>query len=1500
MGDGRCSEVSADCTSFNVTAYLRAEAASADAAERCKTLAMDGCSKGQLASPVGGWKRLHRCVPAGSPVSRTSVHILPACVTGDNTDAHGGEWTGRDAAAMAAATVSGPAAQQIHQQQQQPGDPTSLCSATSTAEASSDPTRHASCRTASRVRCACRGRVSLRATCMHRPPQLHASGDLQILGRISDQQVKIAGVRVDISEVEAALMEHPMLCDAAVRAWEPPTATRPSTSVSALLDPTQEAMQLQRVATGAFQARNPHRASPTLPSKNRSPCSHSLSAEPDGCESMGSGGQRLVAYICPRGAALASGSGMSDFTAQLAAHLAARLPPAAIPRQLHVMPALPRTPAGKLLRLQLPAPATWWPDRPHTAAALPHQRSHPRTDSLQPPLPTLQQQQASARPAAAARPRVSTNGEDSAAAAAAAAADCQTATRRSVPSQASPGAFSQGMRVSGEASRPPSEGVAHVTESEVMRAFAPAAGNPQLEPTDDFFTHGGSSLDAMTVASQLGCDVRLVLMYPTVRKLAAALRRGGDHERLSSLTDQGRTPDRLPFGSHPYPYHPAVPSGASAAVAAHPRPQAISAPASQKPVMRSTQPSRRSSHSGMDRPGTASETDVPEPGASVLESDLCADQSSRTASLWPRQLRAAHTLLVAGSCGSLTSYSLPGATASQSVGGGGGGGDGGGGCGGGDGGGGVGKRQKLVHPSAAGEQHGTGPVVNWAAAPSLASLTPCSTRHAQPGMLAAAWSVPLGRCVDAAPVLVAIHHHPVGASVHPLLSHPEESHASAHKAWSAHPARVMSGSSAASEDEQSAAAPAAAAPAAAAPAAAAPRTPVAAAQRPADAHASPVPPCPTTSRCVTPAAAAAAAALASAHGGPQHSSDVGIGSSSGVTHVILACSHAGDVACLDGADGRPLWRQRLPTRAEAGLVLQLDDTSAARVAVACGGGQLFWLALGDGRILGRADVGGEMRATPAVDPWAGGNDVWVATHGRELVVLSAQCEIAARHPLSAPSSTPVVFSSKLAITTALDGSVTAFQLLPKLPANQPVTGARNSGSDGSSSSSSSSSSHVGGVPDLSSAQSARLMVVWDTQTLEPTSASISRGQGSQQVPLHSRPPIFSAPVMYEGRRAGESGAVVIVGHVDGRVCALQLLDGCEVWCTKLDGHLFAGLLLCPPIHPSSTDTHHRHGLPVTRDRLLVAATHTGLVYVLSGTLGTQLAMIDTGAGAISAAPALLLSCRTPAGRPWGEGAVNSVAEHRTPVAAAISARAAAAAAAAAAVVPCTAASTTDAAAAGVSSAPVREATAVACWGHGLSTGACVPAVSAAPTAQRVHEQRPSVGTRHSAVLAVLSCTGLVTLLELTLVGSASPRVLLHPEGTSFQQRRERLQQQQRQQRQQQHASGSHAPGAAGESTHQPAMQHGGAEAEEGVSARSGGQLAAEQGQAAGAMHSAPEACTLGMDPTAGRAPWEAVALRKRQTVSAPGELFSSPVFFNGGLYFGCRDDQLHCMQLQEA
>lgn len=314
----------------------------------------------------------------------------------------------------------------------------------------------------------------------------------------------------------------------------------------------------------------------------------------------------------------------------------------------------------------------------------------------------------------------------------------------------------------------------------------------------------------------------------------------------------------------------------------------------------------------------------------------------------------------------------------------------------------------------------------------------------------------------------------------------------------------------------------------------------------------------------------------------------------------------------------------------------------------------------------------------------------------------------------------------------------------------------------------------------------------------------------------------------------------------------------QVWCTQLDGHLFAGLVLCPPIQPSNTTTHHSHGSPSTHDRLLVAATHTGLVYVLSGTLGTQLSVIDTGAGAISAAPALLLSCHTPAG--WCDGAVSSVADQRTSVAATISARAAAAAD-----MPFTAASTTAAATAGVSrAATMTEATAVTCWRHGLSTGACVPAAGGDLTAHRMHDEAPRVRARYSAALAVLSCKGVVTLLELTSEERASPKLLLRSEETSLQQQQQQLLLQQLPR-----PSCSYASGAAVGSTHQPAMQH--VEEKGGAVPNTGGLSAEQQGQA-GTLSSGSGACDLDMHPTAECTLCEAFLLHKRQTVSAPGEM----------------------------
>jgi amino acid adenylation domain-containing protein len=115
-------------------------------------------------------------------------------------------------------------------------------------------------------------------------------GDLAFLGRI-DQQVKVRGFRIELGEVEAALAAHPAVEEAVASAI----------TVAAT------------AATGATGG--------------------------------GSGERRLAAWVVPRGAAPAAG--------ELRAFLAERLPAYMVPEALHVLPALPRTPNGKVDRLAL-------------------------------------------------------------------------------------------------------------------------------------------------------------------------------------------------------------------------------------------------------------------------------------------------------------------------------------------------------------------------------------------------------------------------------------------------------------------------------------------------------------------------------------------------------------------------------------------------------------------------------------------------------------------------------------------------------------------------------------------------------------------------------------------------------------------------------------------------------------------------------------------------------------------------------------------------------------------------------------------------------------------------------------------------------------------------------------------------------------------------------------------------------------------------------------------
>ncbi|GFR43865.1 hypothetical protein Agub_g4994, partial [Astrephomene gubernaculifera] len=157
--------------------------------------------------------------------------------------------------------------------------------------------------------------------------------------------------------------------------------------------------------------------------------------------------------------------------------------------------------------------------------------------------------------------------------------------------------------------------------------------------------------------------------------------------------------------------------------------------------------------------------------------------------------------------------------------------------------------------------------------------------------------------------------------------------------------------------------------------------------------------------------------------------------------ALLACSHDGDVACLDAATGVPYWHVRLPARAEAGMAIAwgrpaavtasegeaAGSTSAAAgtsfttgphqlavpqpyVVVACGDERLYSLDLGSGAVCGDAvDCGGEFKCPPVVDPWVGA--VWATGHGRHVTVMRPPSQVLARFNIGAPMSTPVIFAT---------------------------------------------------------------------------------------------------------------------------------------------------------------------------------------------------------------------------------------------------------------------------------------------------------------------------------------------------------------------------------------------------------------------------------------------------------------------------------------------------------
>ncbi|KAK9909180.1 hypothetical protein WJX75_008334 [Coccomyxa subellipsoidea] len=140
---------------------------------------------------------------------------------------------------------------------------------------------------------------------------------------------------------------------------------------------------------------------------------------------------------------------------------------------------------------------------------------------------------------------------------------------------------------------------------------------------------------------------------------------------------------------------------------------------------------------------------------------------------------------------------------------------------------------------------------------------------------------------------------------------------------------------------------------------------------------------------------------------------------------VLGCSHSGDVVCVDGRSGTTIWRAHTNERAESGLTLTGD---LQHVAVAASNGQLHFLRTTDGVEVGSCDTDGALKAAPATDPWLG--HVWIASHGRQLMICKAPGEIVLRQPITSAVSASVAFDAagRQAYLGALDGILTAYHV----------------------------------------------------------------------------------------------------------------------------------------------------------------------------------------------------------------------------------------------------------------------------------------------------------------------------------------------------------------------------------------------------------------------------------------------------------------------------------------
>ncbi|GLI64440.1 hypothetical protein VaNZ11_007710 [Volvox africanus] len=1125
--------------------------------------------------------------------------------------------------------------------------------------------------------------------------RLSSSGYLQLLGRV-DRQIKVAGVRLDLGEVEALLASHPLVHEVAVVRWAQAMtqvsrraldhhggsgiplvdAALAAAEVTAMeefegmdlgnkqveRDP-REAGEAGMKGTKLFPIRSQQLEPPARANESPELLAYLVLAPPPenvavaaaaSAGASASGSITSDSYL-PAPVSEAVAAGLRNWLSQ---HLALR---GGLRLHFLSLTQLPRNPAGKLMRRQLPRP-------PPLMSRQPAPEEH---WGLRPPDTQLQ----------------------------------LNATSR-------------------HQRQPPSIGVDPFSEMAVMWAIVTATGLTGLEATTDMFSAGMSSLEAVQVAALLCTDVRLVLSYRTPRTLAAALRAavgnaGSSRAGSSSANgaDDSVVSGRGAGSAGPPAKRPRLERTCLQALTAPLVPSALPKPFSAASMNKSVVGSPGGSFAAAEVALRTHETNAPGGDTSVaailsadatgiLGGDGQADSRFKDAVRACRKLRWQR------------------------------GGDGGGGgdCG-------HGRDEAIDDESNAGGEGGFHAAAGVTEEEEEAEdnttvpAVPISEARSDRGGLWGRWRYRLGRCVDA-PVL----HVSLDSDFAPDLCQKHDCHKKISK-------------------------------------------------RESDRHNH-------HHQQQQPAAASGPAA-------PRLGLARGSNLSRCCVRAIVACSHDGDVACLDEATGVPYWQVRLPARVEAGLAIawgsnrgggcgdtgvdarlitssafstvldvaavggtailsvspageaavgikagqdaytRRDDGGHVRFATdcitdpdtrrhssdtvraplpqqqpymipyviaACGNGVLYSLDLADGFERGSVDCGGEFKSPPVCDPWVGA--IWATGHSRQLVVMRPPDLELGRIPLGAAMSISAAFASIRQSPATHDGPKVATTLEPTSVQQdgtasphgdatvtatpnrwqEPACGYLPIGHGGAIHHARQQRQqrqqreqcqqekqqqeqlvrHSSAAPLLRMALIATLdgrthairVDIIETritssqppqppQPLPPSpgprgrehSGHISCPSGNNsttpQGPLQLRlsrlwsldgpAPVFSALLVLPGApplrdQRGQDphmdgGATVIVGHVIGSVRAFQLESGLHPsdreaappslrWGTQLQGNLFADLVFLPAPRTSHAG-------------FILAATHAGLMYGMDAAYGNIIWTLDLASGPISAAPALV-------------------------------------------------------------------------------------------------------------------------------------------------------------------------------------------------------------------------------------------------------------------------------------